>query len=89
MVNCHLLKFEVSKVIEERLHNWADIKVKYGLAFIYDEEVKDARIRAYLDRQLVRNFEYADKDRLKAYVQSILKVPEEVTTTACCMDKDR
>ena len=89
MVNCHLLKFEASRVIEARLSNLADVKVKYGLAFIYDEEVKDARIRAYLDKQLVRNFAYADKDRLKAYVQGILKVPEEVTTTACCMDKDR
>ena len=89
MVNCHLLKFECSKVIETRLSNLADVKPTYGLAFIYDEKVKDARIKAYLDKQLVRNFSYADKNKLKAYVQGILEVPEELTATNYSIDPDR
>ncbi|XP_067936891.1 E3 ubiquitin-protein ligase rnf213-alpha-like [Watersipora subatra] len=56
MVNCHLLNYDVCRVIETRLSNTADDTVKdYGLAFIYAEEKRDARIRAYLDKYLVKN----------------------------------
>ncbi|XP_067940322.1 E3 ubiquitin-protein ligase rnf213-alpha-like [Watersipora subatra] len=58
LVNCHLLKYDVCRIIENRLSNLADHEVdSYGLAFIYAEEARDARIKAYLDKQLVRNWQ--------------------------------
>ena len=90
MVNCHLLKYEVCRLIENRLNNLADLKVKtYGLAFIYAEEVKDARIRAYLDKQLARNCQLADVTSLKDYVCRLLHVPWSVAKTASTVDPDR
>ena len=90
MVNCHLLRFEVCRIIENRLNNLADLKVKnYGLAFIYAEEAKDARIRAYLDKQLVKNWQLAEQPCLRKYVQKILHVSKALPKTACCVDSER
>ena len=90
MVNCHLLRFEVSQIIENRLNNLADLKVKnYGLAFICAEEVKGARIRAYFAKQLVRDWHLTEESNLRSYVQRILRVPETLSNTACRVDPER
>ena len=81
MVNCHLLSYEVCRLIETRLSNTADDKVKdYGLAFIYAEERKDARIRTYLDKNIVKNAQLADVPKLSKYIKKVLLLPESVVT---------
>ncbi|XP_067936897.1 E3 ubiquitin-protein ligase rnf213-alpha-like [Watersipora subatra] len=78
MVNCHLLSYDVCRVIETRLSNTADDTVKdYGLAFIYAEEKRDARIRAFLDKNIVKNCQPAKLAVLREYVENSLKVPKD------------
>ena len=90
MVNCHLLSYEVCRLIETRLSNTADDKVKdYGLAFIYAEEKRDARIRAYLDKHLVKTPEYAKLPQLQKYVEQLLMIPDSVSQSACTVDPSR
>lgn len=61
----------------------------YGLAFIYAEEKKDARIRAYLDKNLVKNRAIAKADDLTRYVAQILKIPDSMKNqTAAIVDPD-
>ena len=89
MVNCHLLNYEVCRLIETRLSNTADDKVKdYGLAFIYAEEKRDARIRAYLDKHLIKKPDYTELSTISQYVMKILKVPES-KQSACVVDRER
>lgn len=90
MVNCHLLGYDVCRYIETRLTNTADDTVKTsGLAFIYAEEKKDARIRAYLDKHLVKNMQLTEPERLQSYVQKILTLPDNVRLSACSVDPNR
>ena len=90
MVNCHLLGYKVCSYIETRLTNTADDTVKqYGLAFIYAEEKRDARIRAYLDKHLVKNVQLTAHDKLRDYVQEILTVPQEIRLSASTVDPTR
>ena len=87
MVNCHMLGYDVCRSIETRLSNTADDTVKsYGLAFIYAEEKRDARIRAYLDRYHVKNVKLSTPAKLKKYVQGILRFPDEVALSASSVD---
>ncbi|XP_067936895.1 E3 ubiquitin-protein ligase rnf213-alpha-like [Watersipora subatra] len=77
MVNCHLLSYDVCRVIETRLSNTADDTVKdYGLAFVYAEEKRDARIRAFLDKNVVKNCRQANLAVLREYVGNSLKLPK-------------
>mgnify|MGYP001803125186 CR=1 FL=1 len=90
MVNCHLLGYDVCRYIESRLTNTADDALKkYGLAFIYAEEKRDARIQAYLDKHLVKNMHLTEPEALQDYVQKILTLPEDVKLSACSVDQDR
>lgn len=89
MVNCHLLKYDVCRVIEKRLNSMADQKIKsYGLAFIYAKEEKDSRIKAYLDKYLVKDSPIVDDLHLQKYVKGILTISNH-SKSACCVDKDR
>ena len=68
----------------------ADNKVKdFGLAFIYASEAKDSRIRAYLDRQLVRNAVPSDLKTLAAYVAKITTIPSQISRSAADVDQTR
>jgi len=88
MVNCHLLKYDICQSIENRLNNLADFKNNsFGLAFIYDECAKNSRIRAYLDKYLLRNVQITDVKKLKSYVQELLTT--NVQMSACCVDPER
>jgi len=90
MVNCHLLSYEVCRFIENRVSDATEEGNKdYGLALIYAEEVREARIRAYLDKYLVKNPMLADKKKLTAYVTRILTVPPDVLVSACHIDPER
>jgi len=90
MVNCHLLDYEVCRVVENRLSNTTDDTVKdYGLAFICAEEKRNARICLYLGNHLVKNPLLTDLHTLSHYVLQMLTVPEKVTKTACSVDKSR
>ncbi|XP_067940324.1 E3 ubiquitin-protein ligase rnf213-alpha-like [Watersipora subatra] len=90
LVNCHLLKYDVCDIIENRLSHRADHDVdSYGLAFIFAAEAKDARIKTYLDKQLVRHWQPADEVKLKAYVKHLLHAPESIVKTACYVDPQR
>ena len=69
MVNCHLLNQELCQVIYDKINDPAKSSViKYGLAFFFNEEEKNCRIKAYLDRYLTRNFEINDKKSLRKYI---------------------
>ena len=73
LVNCHLLSFEVCREIEDRLSKLGDHQVQnYGLAFIYDEQSRDARIKAYLDKHLIGFHPMAEISKIRDYVQMIL-----------------
>lgn len=73
VVNCHLLSFEVCREIEDRLSKLGDHMIEnYGLAFLYAEEAKDARIKAYLDKHLIREHTLAEITEIKEYTQRIL-----------------
>ena len=88
MVNCHLLTYEVCRLIETRLSNTADDKVKdYGLAFIYAEERRDARIRSYLDKNVVKNYQITELTQLCQYVKKVLLLPS--TYSMATADPDR
>ncbi|XP_067936886.1 E3 ubiquitin-protein ligase rnf213-alpha-like [Watersipora subatra] len=89
MVNCHLLNYDVCRVIEDRLGNTADDTVKnYGLAFLYAEEKRDARIRAILESYLVKNPAQADIQQLQKYLaKTLLKIPSR-TKSAGKVDPD-
>ena len=91
MVNCHLLSFEVCREIEDRLSKLGDHAVEnYGLAFIYAEEAKDARIKSYLDKHLTRDSRLAEMSRLKAYVMEILTSrSHSADSAASCVDINR
>ena len=67
-------------------HTKETSSVEYGLAFVYDKEYKDARIRAYLDKYLIKNPDIIKMEKLKAYVEQILTIPRSVTTTASYAD---
>ena len=51
--------------------------------------MKEARIRAYLDKYLVKHSELAAEDKLRDYVLQMLTVPDSVTKTACSTDPHR
>ena len=90
MVNCHSLSYRVSRVIEKRLSQTADDEVKtYGLAFLYAQEKRDARIRAYLDKHVKKNVELATPTKLRQYVQKILTLPQNVNQSPCTVDPTR
>ena len=90
MVNCHSLSYRVSRVIEKRLSQTADDEVKtYGLAFLYAQEKRDARIRAYLDKHVKKNVELATPPKLRQYVQKILTLPRNVNQSPCTVDPTR
>lgn len=90
MVNCHLIDYEICKEIEEKLSRARDQRnVNYGIAFIYDDEFKDARIRAYLDKHLVKNHAITTVRRLTDYVANILAGPSSVSESACAADPNR
>lgn len=90
MVNCHRLRFEVCREIENRLSNMADNTTPdYGLAFIYSSRAKDARIKAYLDKNLVRNPIIADKRDIAAYVERIMKHSNMDIRSASEVDQSR
>jgi len=90
MVNCHLLSYEVCRFIENRLSSTGDDKVTtYGLAFLYAEEAKDARIRSYLDKNLVKNVKLAPMADLAAYVEKLLKLPDSVRSSASLADPNK
>lgn len=91
MVNCHLLSFEVCRDIEDRLSKLGDHPIEsYGLAFIYAEEAKDARIKSYLDKHLTRDSRLDDMSNLKAYVSRILiSRTLNCNSAASCVDINR
>lgn len=91
LVNCQYLDHDICKVMEHRLslERSEQKNFSYGLAFLYCEEVKDSKIRSYLDKYLVRNAEVSDRERITHYVQRMLKVAPEVEHTCSCVDKDR
>ncbi|XP_067936885.1 E3 ubiquitin-protein ligase rnf213-alpha-like [Watersipora subatra] len=90
VVNSHLLEHDICKEIEQTISAANEMSnVQYGLAFIYSEEVKNARIRTYLDKYLVKNVEVAPLENLKTYVSKNLTVPSSVTPTASSADPDR
>ena len=90
VVNCHLLQYEVCRVVEERLSKPASLSNKrFGLAFIYDIEAKDSRIKTYLDKQLAKSYELASVERLQAFVKNILQTHEDVEAAKWCVDPDR
>ena len=90
VVNCHLLRYEVCRVVEDRLSKLASLsKKQFGLAFIYDIKAKDARIKTYLDKQLAKSYELASVEKLQAYVKQILQAPEDVEVSKWCVDPDR
>jgi len=89
MVNCHLLTYKVTQVIENRLNNLADHTIdSFGLAFIYDERAKNCRIKVYLDKHLVKNPMIVDEASLRAYVSALLKV-DDCIESASSVDPDR
>ena len=51
--------------------------------------MKESRIRAYLDKYLVKHTELASEDKLRDYVLQMLTVPGSVTKTACSTDPHR
>lgn len=89
VVNCHLLTYDICRTIENRLTQTADDHKDYALIFIYAEEAKDARIRAYFDKQLVKNAQPAKPEVLEQYVQRILQLPAGTQKSACLEDPDR
>ena len=90
MVNCHLLDYDTCKLIEYRISQQKDAgNTQYGLVFIYPEEVKDAKIRSYLDKYLVKSAEIAEKGRITQYVLRMLRVSPDVEHTCGSVDPDR
>ena len=88
MVNCHLITYEVCRFIETRLSSITDGRVKnYGLAFIYAEEKRDARIRAYLDKHLIKNPVPAELEDIRNYVKKVL-TEHRSEKSACDVDRD-
>lgn len=89
MVNCHLLSYEICRYIEKRLTHFSDNEHKnFGVAFIYDEEAKDARIVALLDNYLIKQHSMCCKESLCQFVKRGLSVPSGVKS-ACQVDPDR
>jgi len=89
IVNCHLLAYKVTQVIENRLNNLADHTIdSFGLAFIYDERAKNCRIKVYLDKNLVKNPMIVDETSLRTYVLTLLKV-DNCIEAASSVDSDR
>ena len=91
LVNCHLLSFDVCREIEDRLSKLGDHQVQdYGLAFIYDEQVRDARIKAYLDRHLIGFHPLAEIPKIRGYVHKILAARTSAhDASASCVDSTR
>ena len=91
LVNCHLLSFDVCRDIEDRLSKLGDHQVQnYGLAFIYDEQSRDARIKAYLDRHLIGFHPIAEISNIRDYVHMILAARTSAhDVTASCVDSTR
>lgn len=83
MVNCHLLSYAICKYIERRLVDGSiNDTDNFGLCFIYAEENKGARIRAHLDKHLLRDVTPVDLPKLQDYVKHITRVEEGVKSAS-------
>lgn len=91
MLNAHLLSHSSCKFIEHRFHNLADNQYKdsFGIVFIYDEEMRDCRVRSYLDSYTVNESHITDTESLKSYVEKLLTVPQHRQNNTALIDEER
>lgn len=89
MAFCEKLSFSACKEIELRISKLADNKNKqFGLIFLYAKEEPNARIRAYLDKYLVKTASQLDQDQLKEYVLNRI-FSQKSGDSASTVDPDR
>lgn len=89
MAHCEKLTFSACKEIELRVSRFSDSNnEKLGLVFLYAKEDSNARIRAYLDKYLVKTASLLEPEQLRDYVSTRI-FHSDTDTSASIVDTDR